>query len=188
MTVSLMDLWLPIVLATIIIWIASSVIHMVFKYHNSDYQALENEDEVMAAIGRGKPKLGLHAFPFVLDMAKLKDPDMAAKYEKGPVGFVLIGPIGMPNMARLLMQQIGFMLLGVALVAYLATLALPVGAGYLDVFRVVMTAGFLTFGWATMPFSIWYGLQWSATFKFLLDAVIYGALMAGTFAWLWPGA
>lgn len=186
MGVSLADLWLPILLATILIWIMSSVIHMVFKYHNSDYQKLDNEDAVMAAIGQGSPKLGLHAFPYCVDMKEMRDPAMQEKYANGPVGFVLIGQDGLPKMGKLVSQQIAFMLIGVALIAYAASLALPAGAEYLEVFRFVMTAGFLTFGWATMPFSIWYGLQWSATFKFLLDALIYGALVAGVFAWMWP--
>ena len=188
MGVSLPELWLPIILATVLIWLMSSIIHMVFKWHNSDYQSLGNEDEVMDAVRNSKASLGLHAFPFCLDMEKMKDPEMQQKYAKGPVGFVLVLPNGMPNMGKLLGQQIGFMLLGCTLVAYAATLALPAGANYLEVFRFAMTVGFLTFGWATIPFSIWYGLQWPATFKFLLDSLIYGALIAGTFSWLWPEA
>ena len=50
--VSLTALWLPIVLSAVAIFIASSVIHMVFKYHNSEYRQLPDEDGVLA-IGSG---------------------------------------------------------------------------------------------------------------------------------------
>ena len=35
--IGIMSLWLPIVLSAIIVFLASSVIHMVLKYHNADY-------------------------------------------------------------------------------------------------------------------------------------------------------
>ena len=40
MTISLLQMWLPIVLGTFLAWMASGLIHMVVKYHNSDYQRL----------------------------------------------------------------------------------------------------------------------------------------------------
>ena len=186
MSVGLLELWLPIVLATVIVWVASGLIHMALKYHNSDYQRLGNEEDVMDVLRDGSPSQGLHAFPHCVDMSEMKDPAVQARYEKGPVGFVLIAPNGMPAMGKLMGLQITHFLIGIALVAYCATLALVPGAPYLEVFRFVMTAGFLAFGWASIPYSIWYGFQWSVTFKYLLDAAIYGALTAGTFAWLWP--
>ena len=39
----------------------------------------------------------------------------------------------------------------------------PAGADYMTVFRFVSTVGFLAFGWAVVPMSIWYGHAWSAT-------------------------
>jgi hypothetical protein len=89
-------------------------------------------------------------------------------------------------MAKLMSQQISFFLLGCILIAYCATQVLTAGAEYMVVFRFVSTVGFLAFGWASIPMSIWYGHPWSTTAKYLLDALIYGFLVAGTFAWLWP--
>ena len=42
--VSLSQLWLAIVLAAVAVFVASSIIHMVLKYHNADYRGLGNED------------------------------------------------------------------------------------------------------------------------------------------------
>ena len=47
------ELWIPIVLSAVLIFAASSVIHMVLKYHNSEYWKLSNEDAVRAAVGPG---------------------------------------------------------------------------------------------------------------------------------------
>jgi hypothetical protein len=34
--------------------------------------------------------------------------------------------------------------------------------------------------------SIWYRRAWSTTIKSTIDGLIYGALTAGVFGWLWP--
>ena len=47
--VSLSQLWLAVVLAGVAVFVASAIIHMVLKYHNSDYRGFPNEDEVAAA-------------------------------------------------------------------------------------------------------------------------------------------
>jgi len=39
MTITLLQLWMPIVLGTFLAWIASALIHVVAKYHNSDYHS-----------------------------------------------------------------------------------------------------------------------------------------------------
>jgi hypothetical protein len=188
MGVSLIDLWMPIVLGSLLAWIASAMIHMALKYHNGDYRQLPNEDEVAASIARGAPRPGVHSIPYCTDMGKLSDPAMQAKFTNGPVAFVTVFPNGMPPMGKLVGQQVLYFLVGCVLVAWVATLALAPGAAYMSVFGFVAPVGFLAFGWAVVPFSIWYGHAWSTTAKYLLDALIYGLLVAGCFAWLWPEA
>ena len=188
MTISLLDLWLPILMGTALAWVASGLIHMALKYHNSDYQKLSNEDDVMAAVRNGSPGPGIHHFPHCPDMADMKQESMQKKFIDGPVGFLTIFPRGLPNMGKLMVQQISFFLVGCVLIAYSAALVLAPGTEYMTVFRFVSTVGFLTFGWAQIPMSIWFGHLWSTTVKYLLDALIYALVIAGTFAWLWPAA
>ena len=52
------QLWLPILSTAALIFIASSLIHMVFKWHNADYKKLANEDDVRAAIRATSPAPG----------------------------------------------------------------------------------------------------------------------------------
>ena len=186
MSVSLLQLWLPIVLATFLAWIASGLIHMLIKYHNSDYQKLANEDEVMNAVRNASPALGMHMFPYCIDMNEMKDEAMQQRFKSGPVGIVTVLPSGLPNMGKLMVQQISYFLVGCVLIAFCATLALEPGASYMTVFQFVALVGFLAFGWAVIPFSIWFGHLWSMTAKYLVDALVYGLVVAGTFAWLWP--
>jgi hypothetical protein len=186
MSVQLVDLWMPILLGSFLAWIASALIHMALKYHNSDYQELTNEDEVAQSISKGAPKLGVHAIPYCVDMGKMSAPEMQAKFTKGPVAFVTVFPNGMPQMGKLISQQVLYFLVGCILIAWCATLALVTGADYMKVFKFIAPVAFLAFGWAVVPFSIWYGHRWSTTAKYFLDALIYSLLVAGSFAWLWP--
>ena len=186
MSISLLNLWLPIVLGTIAAWIASALIHMLVKYHNSDYQKLTNEDEVMNAVRNGSPALGLHTFPYCIDMNEMKEEAVQERFRNGPVGMVTVMPNGLPNMGNLVLHQIIYFFVGCVLIAYCATLALEPGASYMSVFQFAAIVGFLTFGWAVIPFAIWFGHLWSMTTKYLVDGLIYGLLVAGIFAWLWP--
>ncbi len=188
MSVSLMQLWLPILLSGLFCWMASAIFHMVIKHHNADYKQLENEDQVAEAMNANKPGPGLYNLPYCIDMKDMNDENMIKKFDRGPVAMIAVFNDGMPPMGKLLMQQILFFILGGVLIAYAATLSLAAGADYLEVFRVVMVTGFLAFGWGLIPFSIWMGHPWSNCIRFLIDALFYGAITAGTFAWLWPAA
>jgi len=48
--VPLTALWLPILLAAVIVFVASAIMHMVLPYHKSDYQPLPDEDKLLAAL------------------------------------------------------------------------------------------------------------------------------------------
>lgn len=186
MSVSLMQLCLPILLGGFFAWIASSLIHMVLKYHNHDYKELRNEEEVSVALRNGSPNPGLYTLPFCVDMKQMSEEEMQKKFSDGPVAMISVFQNGMPPMGKLLVQKILFFVLGCVLIAYIACLALPLGSEYMQVFRFVSAVGFVCFGWGLIPFSIWYGHPWKNTGRFLLDALIYALVVAGTFAWFWP--
>ena len=48
--VSLAALWAPILLAAVLVFLASSLIHMVLPYHRTDYGKVGSEDKVMDAL------------------------------------------------------------------------------------------------------------------------------------------
>ena len=181
------ELWLAILLAGLFCWIASALIHMLIKYHNADYSELANEEDVAATLGAQSPAPGLYTVPHCADMKVMGEEAMQKKFNDGPVAMITVMPNGMPAMGKLLSQQILFFIVGSFLIAYLATLSIVAGAEYMTVFRQVLVAAFLTYGWAQIPYSIWMGQPWSNCVRYLLDAIVYAGVTAGTFAWLWPG-
>ena len=49
-TVPLMSLWLPILVSAVLVFIASSVIHMMIGYHRADYRRVPAEDDTAEAL------------------------------------------------------------------------------------------------------------------------------------------
>ena len=43
-------LWLPILLSAVIVFVASSIIHMLLPIHKSDYRQLPEEDRVLGTL------------------------------------------------------------------------------------------------------------------------------------------
>lgn len=188
MSVSLIDLWIPIILSGALAWIASGLIHMALKYHNSDYGKLDNEEDVATSLRAGSVDPGFYSLPYCVDMKEMNDEAMQERFKKGPVAFISILPNGMPPMGKLLVQQFAYFLISGVMIAYCATLALAPGADYMNVFRFTASVGFLAFFWSSIPYSIWYGHPWSTTIKYMIDSLVYALVVAGTFAWLWPAA
>ena len=186
--VSLASLWLPIVLSAVAVFVASSIIHMVFKYHQSDYQPLPNEDEVMDALRVSAVGPGEYVVPHAKDPSMLQDPGYQEKAKKGPVAFITMVGQWSPSMAKQLTQWFVYALVVAVFAAYVGGRALGPGAPYLEVFRFTGTTTVIAYAVGRWQQSIWYGKPWSTTAKNTLDGLIYGLLSAGFFGWLWPGA
>jgi hypothetical protein len=183
--VPLAALWLPIVLSAVIVFIASSIMHMVLPYHRSDYNQLPDEDKVLAALRATPLKRGHYIFPFCTHK-DMKSPALIEKQKKGPVGFLTIMPSGPPAMPKFLIKWFVFCLLVGFFVACLMALAVPVSANHHVVFHVALIAAFLGYGLGNLTNGIWRGHTWSATIKEVIDGLVYGLLTAGIFGWLWP--
>jgi hypothetical protein len=182
--VSLMDLWLPIVLSAVIVFVASSIIHMVLGYHKSDYKQLPGEDKIAAAM-RGTPP-GYYTVPYCTDPKQMGSPEMVEKYKQGPVALLTVAPSGPPAMGKLLGSWFAFSLVISIFAAYMASRTLDPGAAYLAVFRIVGTTAFLGYVGAEPVASIWKAQPWSITIKTIFDGLLYSLFTAGVFGWLWP--
>jgi hypothetical protein len=182
----LVRLWLPILLSAVLVFLASSIIHMALKWHNAEYRKLPDEDLLRDAFQKADPAPGQYVIPWCLDPKERESEAAQRKYKEGPVALVWLMPKGLPNMGKSLGLWFAFNLVIGVLVAYLAGHVVPPGHRYLEVFRVVGTTAFMAHGLGQVSGSIWMGKPWSATAKDLLDAMIYALLTAGTFGWLWP--
>jgi hypothetical protein len=183
--VSLTVLWLPILLSAVIVFVASSIIHMVLPYHRSEYRQLPDEDKLLAALRATGLKRGFYTFPFCTHK-DMKSPATQEKFKQGPVGTITVYPSGPPDMGKFLGLWFAYCLIVGVFVAYLAGHTVALGAHYPVVFRVVGTAAFLAYGLGTLSNGIWKGLPWSMVLKESFDGLIFALLTAGTFGWLWP--
>jgi hypothetical protein len=184
--VTLGALWLPIVLSAVFVFIASSIIHMVLKYHNKDYTRLPNEDAVRAAIRAGNPPPAQYIIPYCASMKDMEKPEHKQKYLEGPVAVLNLMRPAVPSMGKPLAQWFVFILVVSFFIAYVAAHAIPAGVPYLHVFRIVGAVGFLAYGMGQIPAAIWMGKPWKVAVKEVFDGLVYGLVTAGTFGWLWP--
>jgi hypothetical protein len=184
--VPVLALWLPILLAAVIVFVVSSLVHMVLPFHKGDYSRLENEDAVMEAMRKAGVAPGDYLIPCATSPKSMKDPAFIEKMTRGPVGMMTIRPSGPPNMAGALGQWFVYCAVVGTFAAYIAGRALPPGAHYLAVFRFAGATAFIGYSLARWQDSIWYGKRWSRTIKNTIDGLVYGLLTGGVFGWLWP--
>jgi hypothetical protein len=183
--VPLASLWLPILLSAIIVFVASSVLHMVLKYHRTDWAKLPNEDAVMNAL-RSVP-VGDYMMPYSSGPAQTKTPEWQEKMKRGPMAVITVMSGDMQTaFKKALGLWFVYAIVVAIFAAYIAGRTHGPGTPYLEVFRIVGTVAFIGYAMGLWQHSIWYGRKWSTTIKSSMDGLIYGLLTAGTFGWLWP--
>jgi hypothetical protein len=180
------ELWLAILLSAVFVFVVSSILHMLIPMHSSDYKKLDGEEGILEALRAAGVKPGTYVFPGCESMKEMNSPEMKAKYEKGPIGFMTVIP-GFGMGKSLVLWFVMTLVVGV-FVAYLANLALVPGADYRTVFRVTGCAAFMAYAFGSVAESIWKGQSWVTTGKFIFDSLLYALVTAGTFGWLWPDA
>lgn len=184
--VPLTSLLVPILLSAVIVFVASSIIHMVLPYHRTDYDAMPQQDQVMDALRPFNIPPGEYMVPRANSMADMKNPEFKAKMERGPVFMMTAFRPGNWAIGGRLAQWFVFSIIVSIFAAYVAGRTLDRGSEYLQVMRIVGTVAFASYSLGNLPNSIWYNHKWSTAFKNLFDGLIYGLLTGGTFGWLWP--
>ena len=184
----LTELWLPIVLSAVFVFIVSSVIHMALPIHKGDYKKMKNEHAVLESLRANGVEPGAYMFPCAGSMKEMGSPEMVAKRQAGPVGWLTVVPPPGCSVGKSLIWWFVYCLIVGVLVAYVGWHSLGAGAGYLGVFRITGAAAVLGYAAGHFHDSIWKGVRWNTTAKFILDGAVYGLVTAGTFGWLWPHA
>jgi hypothetical protein len=182
------SLWLPVIVSAVVVFIASSVIHMALKYHKADIKSLPNEDAVREALAKANASPGVYMTPYCADHQQMKEPAFAQKFEKGPVAILTVFPKGMPMLPKHLAMWFGFSLLLSFVAGYVARHTLHPGAGGMEVMRITGTIAFTGHAFSHVSDSIWKGQPWGNTARAILDGAIYAVLTALTFRLLWPAA
>jgi hypothetical protein len=184
--VSLTSLWMPILVAAVLVFVASSVMHMMLTYHRSDFRPLPDEEKILSALRPFRIPPGDYFVPHASSMAAMKDPKFMEKMNAGPVAFMTVSPNGPPTMGASLVQWFAYSLIVGLFAAYIASRTLPSGTDYLRVFQITGAVAFAGYALAHLQNSIWMKRNWGATFKAMIDGLVYALLTGGTFGWLWP--
>jgi uncharacterized membrane protein (DUF485 family) len=182
----LSSLAVPTVVAAVIVFLVSFVIHMVLTYHRSDYKKIPNEDEALEALRRLNIPPGDYLAPHAGSPEAMRNPEFVARMTKGPLLVMTLSAGGPPAMGKNLVQWFLYTLVVGFFSGYLASRVLGPGTHYLTVFRVVGTSAFMGYSLGLVQDSIWHRRDWVTTAKMAFDGLVFALMTAGTFGWLWP--
>ncbi len=181
--VGLPELWLPILLSAIVVFVASFLAWMALPHHKGDWKGVPDEESFLGAARSVPP--GQYMFPYCGSQAQMKDPEFKKRMEAGPHGTMTVWP-GPPAMGlNLVLTFIFYIVVGI-FVAYLGTHALERGAEYLTVFRITGTAAIMAYVFGMIPNAIWMRKSLRSLVADVIDGIVYGLLTAGIFGWMWP--
>jgi hypothetical protein len=184
--VGILALWQPILVSAVIVFVVSSIIHMVLPWHKSDYPQLPEQDKVLDALRPFNLPPGDYLLPRPTDMAEMKSEAFREKLTRGPRVVMTVMPNGAQGMGSNLVMWFVYLFVVGIFAAYIAGRALGTGADYLRVFQMAGAASFMCYSIALWQLSIWYRRGWNLSIKATIDGLIYACLTAGTFGWLWP--
>lgn len=185
---SVASLWLPILVSAVLVFLASSAIHMLPLWHKTDYPRMPGESQAMDALRPLGIPPGEYMVPRAAGMEEMRSAAFQERWSKGPVMIVTILPPGPITMGKTLAVWFVYTIVVGIFAAYVPGRALPPGAEYLDVFRFAGVTAFVGYALALWQMTIWYRRSLSITLKSTFDGLIYALLTAGVFGWLWPGA
>jgi hypothetical protein len=184
--VGIIELWLPILLSAVAVFIASSIIHMLLPWHKGEYRQMPDEDKVMEALRQFSITPGDYLLPCPKNPNDIKSAEYIEKRKKGPVMVATVGPNGDTGMGLQLFLWFVYSLVIGIFAAYVAGRALTADALPLQVFRFVGVSAFLAYSGSLWQMTIWYRRSWIITLKSSIDGLIYACVTAGIFVWLWP--
>lgn len=182
---ALSSLWLPIVVSAVLVFIASSVLHMLTPWHKTDFSKLPDEDRTRDGLRALAIPPGDYMTPCPSSPQEMKSPEFKAKLEQGPRIVMTVMPNGPVSMGKNLVQWFIYCVVVGLFAAYLVGRTTPHGAPYMHVFQLTAVTAFVGYSLALWPASIWYQRAWTTTIKSTVDGAIYALITAGVFGWLW---
>jgi hypothetical protein len=183
--VSVVSLWLPILISAVLVFVASSIIHMALPWHNADFRRFAAEDSVLDVLRPFELAPGDYVAPMPESMAQSNTPEFKAKIEQGPrVMLTVLSPGN--SMGRNLALWFVYLIVVGLLAAYVTGISLGSGAPYMSVFRMSSTVAFAGYALAIWQNWIWYSRGLGYTLRTTIDGLVYALLTGGVFGWLWP--
>ena len=183
--VQVVELWLPILLSGVGVFLGSMLAWMVLPHHRRDYGPLPEEERAREVLADVPP--GQYNIPNLPSRKSMEEPEFRTKLEEGPLVFLTVAPPGVPRpgptMARWLLFTIGV----AGVVGVVASRGLPAAAPSWRIFQVTAIVTWATHGLGVIQEVIWFGRPWSVAAKQTADGLLYGVITGAIFVWLWPG-
>lgn len=183
------EYWLAIIVSSIAIWLASSLLWAVLPWHRKDYSKLINQTDVQDALGKTMPTPGLYSIPFMSTIKEMEHAEIKTMIDKGPLALITILPADTFNMGKRLSL---WFLLNLAIASIIAilieitTLGIPVDdhRHFGVVIHIAGLVTLLTYGGAYITEGIWFSRTWKVVAKYLVDALIYAVITTICFVYL----
>ncbi|MCC6425806.1 MAG: hypothetical protein IT435_03190 [Phycisphaerales bacterium] len=181
-----MALWLPILVSAVAVWIASAIVWMAMPHHKKDYIELPDEKGFTAFLKSQNIPAGVYGFPDCKTPEKRNSPEMKEAWQHGPMGMLYVWKTPMSMGGKMFATFLVF-LCASAGIGYLASIAITGSPEGMHVFRIVATAGTLTYCFSFIPNMIWFGAYRRTIVANIVDGIAYGVITGLVFMWMWPG-
>jgi hypothetical protein len=183
--VTITQLWLPLLISSVVVFFASSIMWMVLPHHKPDIKFLgDKEKGYIDAINSLSIEPGLYMYPNC-DQKDMGSDEFKARYKSGPWGLLTIAP-AQPNFPMNLLKTFISFTAITFMVAYISSLAIDPGADYMHVFRVVGTTAILGHCMGALCGDFFLGKPTRFMVTSFIDGVVYALITAGIFASMWP--
>jgi len=182
-----MDLLLPVLAATLAVFLVSSLLWMISPHHRKDVRS--PPEDLERRVGELGIEPGFYMFPMGMDCdpQAMKDPAMRDRLERGPWGTLCVWPSA-PKFGKSLGLTLLVYFVITVFVAYLGSQTLPRGAAAVEVFQITGTAALLGYAFGGLPGDIFFRKPARFVMTGLLDAIVMALVTGAVFAWLWPEA
>jgi hypothetical protein len=180
------SLWLAILVSSVLVFLASSVIHMASPWHKSDYPRYSRESEILDALRPLAIPPGDYFMPRPSSMSEMKTPEFIEKQTRGPIVLMTVFPNGPMQMGGTLVRWFVYLLVVSTIAAFVAGPVLPPASSAGRIFHTVGLTAFAGYTLALWQLTIWYRRALSITIKSSVDGLVYAAITGGVFVWLWP--
>lgn len=174
------------ILSAVVVFIVSSLIHMMLPWHKNDFAAIPDENAFRNAVRGLNIPDGDYMVPRPGSRDAMRSPEFMAKVREGPNVIMTVFRYESSSMGKSLTLWFLYILV---VTWFAGHIAFRVLANPSDGYMVVHTVGgaaFAGYVMALWQMSIWYRRSWRTTALMTLDGLIYAAITAGIFYWLWP--
>lgn len=180
------QLWLPILVSAVAIFIVSFLVWMVLPHHKADIKKLPDEPAFVETLGRMNLPPGVYMWPNCETKEEFNSDEFKQRYEAGPWGNITV--VGAkPNMGANLAIVFVFYLIVSLLTAYITGEAREPGASFSQVFQIAATVAAMAYALGSVPHDIWFGKPMRFRVTEFIDQIVYGLITGAIFAVMWPG-